>query len=286
MTASELIKSKNLHNLIITIEAILTHMNPDDSHISRLLWFRLISACGFLAERSADMKHNPLALGMLLNLNISILFIYFNARFLIGILETGFRLSQTQNENLSNTDHKRFQAIIHNSYSYYFMKRVKFNAALQHNLRAKNLYKFIEDWTNFAVSEIHSAFILSRLNRINDVYKSLNNVLSLVRSGKLSMEHKENQRGEHILILALTYHNIAVQQLIRGKIREACICSQHGRRLIKLCLNYGNVFVNNFEATHRLCLDRLMKLMGNRKYGTKFYRIDDIFEHLIQDFYE
>ena len=206
----------------------------------------------------------------------------------LDLLEQGFRLSRSNYNGLSNSDRRRLEAIVNNSYAYYFTKRNKFSAALQHVLRAKKINKYVRDWTNLAISEIHFAYVLSRLNRTNDVLKSLNRVILLANNGMLSIDTERKYSGEHVLILAVAYHNIAVQNVKCEKIREACVSSQHGRRLIKLCLNYGNAFVNNFETTHRTCLDRLMKIVNNRGTISKSQHtgIDDLFKQIVTDLFE
>ena len=175
--------------------------------------------------------------------------------------------------------------LINDCNAYYYMKRNKFSAALQYAMRAINASSKLADWYNLSICQLHAGYILSKLRRRDDALDRMNSVLKYAELGHLNVERTSDNNALHILLVAIAYHNIAVQMVLNEKISQACINSQNARRLLKLCLNYGNIYVNNFESTHRICLDRLMSLSS----GTKKQSNEDLkrlFENLVRELYD
>ena len=79
-------------------------------------------------------------------------------------------------------------------------------------------------------------------------------VLMMVEDGRLESGGASAQK---ICLVAVTYHNIAVEQLLLSRVHEACVSSQNARRLARLSLSYSNRWLKNFEATHRMALAAL-----------------------------
>jgi hypothetical protein len=76
----------------------------------------------------------------------------------------------------------------------------------------------------------------------------------MVEDGRLESGGASAQK---ICLVAVTYHNIAAEQLLLSRIHEACVSSQNARRLARLSLSYSNKWLSNFEATHRMALAAL-----------------------------
>ena len=83
---------------------------------------------------------------------------------------------------------------------------------------------------------------------------STGQVLMMVEDGRLESGGASAQK---ICLVAVTYHNIAVEQLLLSRVHEACVSSQNARRLARLSLSYSNRWLKNFEATHRMALAAL-----------------------------
>lgn len=63
--------------------------------------------------------------------------------------------------------------------------------------------------------------------------------------------------AQKICLVAVCYHNIAAEQMVLEKAKEACASSQNARRLARLSLSYSNKWVRQFEATHAAALEAL-----------------------------
>lgn len=60
-----------------------------------------------------------------------------------------------------------------------------------------------------------------------------------------------------ICMVAVCYHNIAVDHLILNQSQDACVASQNARRLARLSLSYSNRYMRHFETTHGAALEHL-----------------------------
>ncbi|CAM9282676.1 unnamed protein product [Ascophyllum nodosum] len=119
-----------------------------------------------------------------------------------------------------------------------------------------------EDWGHVAKCHLHSAVVLSRLNRHDEALRCLGQVLSMVQEGKLDVGGNSPQK---LCLVAICYHNIAVEQLILRHAGEACMSSQNARRLARLCLSYSNRWLHSFEGTHKLALAELARVLSPPK---------------------
>jgi len=81
-------------------------------------------------------------------------------------------------------DCKQLKAFIHDTYAYYYFKRGKAEAALVYSEKAMKLHAHQQDWSHVAKCHLHSACILSRLNRKDEAVRCNGQVLSLVESGR------------------------------------------------------------------------------------------------------
>lgn len=163
------------------------------------------------------------------------------------------------------------KALVQDSYAYYYAKRNKPSAALQYILSASAIQKRRKDMLNLAKCYLHRAFILQQLDRFGDVMKCMQRVLKMVEEGSLNFNVNTSTKSgtkqeignnpQAVVLVAVTYHNIAVQQIILGHIGDACISSQNARRLARNCLSLSNRYVVNFEDTHMKALSEMSSIL-------------------------
>eukprot|EP01029_Cantina_marsupialis_P008928 TRINITY_DN2094_c0_g1_i2.p1 TRINITY_DN2094_c0_g1~~TRINITY_DN2094_c0_g1_i2.p1 ORF type:complete len:144 (-),score=39.70 TRINITY_DN2094_c0_g1_i2:156-587(-) len=105
-----------------------------------------------------------------------------------------------------------------------------------------------------AKCHLHSAAALSVLKKPKEAVACLTQVLEMLETNQL----EEGASGAYILsLVAVCYHNLAVEQYRMKKMKQACQCSQNARRLARLSLSFSTQWLSNFEATHNACLTGL-----------------------------
>ena len=149
---------------------------------------------------------------------------------------------------------EELKAIIKDTYSYYYIKRNKSNASYQYLISAINIYKRRGDALNVAKCRLHQSYIQCTQHKYSDSMKSLKKILSMVDGGKLD-DVEESDYNQVLLLTSVTYHNIAVQQLMLGHISDSCVSSQNARRLARMCLlltsvTYHNIAVQQLMLGH------------------------------------
>ena len=165
------------------------------------------------------------------------------------------------------------RAFVLDSMGYYYYRRCKFSASLQYAQKAMKIFVRLQHWQHCASTHLHIGAILSRLQRHDESIRAMGQVLRMVEDGRLEGGGSSAQK---ICLVAVTYHNIAVEQLLLSRVNEACVSSQNARRLARLSLSYSNKFVKNFEATHQLALVALStqkdvrKQLRNKEQATLF----------------
>ena len=125
---------------------------------------------------------------------------------------------------------------------------------------------------------LHTAHILSKLERHDEAIRCLGQVLSMVDDGSLDVG---SNNAQQLLLVSVAYHNIAVEQLILRHVSEACVSSQNARRLARLCLSYSNRYLPNFEATHVVALKELAASVRHKQDEEQH----DIFRQLANSLY-
>ena len=73
----------------------------------------------------------------------------------------------------------------------------------------------------------------------------------MVQDGQLEMG---GQHPQKLCLVAVTYNNIAVEQIALGHVDRAANSSQNARRLARLCLSYSVRFLRKIEACHEFAL--------------------------------
>ena len=147
-------------------------------------------------------------------------------------------------------------ALIDLSYTKYYAKRNKYNAALQYSSQAIRSFSILEDWQYVAECHLHRSYILWKLDRHHQTMKELHLVIDMVTQNKLDIS---SNQGRKILVLAL--HNMAAQQCNMGQIGNACISIENTTKLVQLCMNSGDSIVPKIESTQRACLTKLMDII-------------------------
>merc|ERR1712194_425116 len=107
------------------------------------------------------------------------------------------------------------------------------------------------------------------MNRHEESIKCMAQVLEMVEDERLQVGGTNAQK---ICMVAVCYHNIAVEQLALSRPAEAVISSQNGRRLARLSLSYSNRWINTFERTHQFALSDIQErnmFMSKPKFGIK-----------------
>ena len=157
---------------------------------------------------------------------------------------------------------EELKAIIKDTYSYYYIKRNKSNASYQYLISAINIYKRRGDAVNVAKCRLHQSYIQCTQHKYSDSMKSLKKILSMVDRGKLD-DVEESDYNQVLLLTSVTYHNIAVQQLMLGHISDSCVSSQNARRLARMCLSVSSHYLPMLEYTHKQSLNELTNVLKN-----------------------
>eukprot|EP00752_Nemacystus_decipiens_P002057 g1969.t1 len=142
--------------------------------------------------------------------------------------------------------------------------RGKSSAALDYVQRAMKTHARMRDWGHVTKCHLHSSVILSKLNRHDEALRCLGQVLAMVEEGNLDVGGNSPQK---LCLVAICYHNMAVEQLILRHAGEACMSSQNARRLARLCLSYSNRWLHSFEGTHKLALAELARSLPSGAGG-------------------
>jgi tetratricopeptide (TPR) repeat protein len=166
---------------------------------------------------------------------------------------------------LSPQHRNELRAFIQDSYAYYYYRRGKSAAALQYAQKAMRIHVRLRAWEHVAKCHLHIGAILSRLRRHDEAIRAMGQVLLMVEDGRLESGGASAQK---ICLVAVTYHNIAAEQLLLSRVHEACVSSQNARRLARLSLSYSNRWLKNFEATHKMAL---AALSTQREVRTKIH---------------
>lgn len=168
-------------------------------------------------------------------------------------------ISLLSSEFLPDEMRKELTAFTKETQAYYYICRSKPAAALQYVVSAINLHKASTDSSRFyllAKCRLYEAFIQNRLNNYDKSMQSLKRILSMVERGVLDIHFDDNK--QHVLLLvSITYHNIAAQQLMTGHVSDACISSQNARKLARLCLSVSSHYLPILESTHKKSLNQL-----------------------------
>mmetsp|Transcript_14652 Transcript_14652/g.47387 ORF Transcript_14652/g.47387 Transcript_14652/m.47387 type:complete len:268 (-) Transcript_14652:301-1104(-) len=144
----------------------------------------------------------------------------------------------------------QLRAFVDDSHAFYYYTRAKAHAALMYATRAMRVHARRRDWPHVAKCHLHSAAILSKLRRHAEAARCLGQVLHLVETGEL------DDRGDaphKLCLVAVTHHNIAVEQLLLHHVEEAVV-SARGRAPVRPFVPStprGPTRAREREASHR-----------------------------------
>lgn len=164
-------------------------------------------------------------------------------------------------EYLSNSEMAELKAFIADSHAYYYHKRGKANAALVYATRAMRIHIKLAQFAHVAKCHLHIAAVLSRMRRHAEAVRCLGQVLHLVRTGRLDLG-ADGTMPHKLCMIAICYHNLAVEQLLLNHAAEAAVSAQNARRIARLCLSYSNRWIHKFEATHKCATEQLAATRG------------------------
>ncbi|KAA0166180.1 hypothetical protein FNF28_03228 [Cafeteria roenbergensis] len=142
--------------------------------------------------------------------------------------------------------------------SYYYRRR-RLQAALQASQRAARAHSSLSQWDHAAKCHLHTACVLARMGRHGEAARTIGKVLQMVEADKLEGEGASPQR---LCLVAVAYHNVAVEHIAAGHGEDACVASQSARRVARLCLGLSGRYAPSFEATHAAALAQLEKTKG------------------------
>ena len=204
----------------------------------------------------------------------------------IELLEVATDL-QSNDYIQSESGRQQLDGILKDTKAYYYSRRGKPSAALQYiigatnsekqsiatNCRSRHDFREVLFPVRLTKCYLHRAYILHQLHRFEEAMDFMRRVLCTVdiylrrdttinepQSCKVQSEIGPDD-PEIMLMIALTYHNIAVIQILKGHIGDACISSQNCRRLCRLCMSVSSRYINQFEETHMKALSEMSSML-------------------------
>ena len=154
-------------------------------------------------------------------------------------------------EMIPSESRKELIAFVSDAFCHYYFKRGKLSASLQYVQKAAKIHKVRDQWGHYAKCLLHWASILSKRGDHLEARKCLAQILKLVEEHKLEDGGASAQK---ICMVAVCYHNLAIELLHLREIQDACVSSQNARRLARLSLSYSNRWLKTFDSTHKCVL--------------------------------
>lgn len=217
-------------------------LQDDDEHggglVERMMWRQLVACCNIFGSKLSDLGRFG------------------------GALQV-FKQAEELLDSTSALDggtafvgaiRIQLRAFTMDGLGYYYYKRKKTNAASLYVQKAMRAHHRLQQWEHVAKCHLHCGAILSLMSKHEESIKCLAQILDMVDDERLQVGGTSAQK---ICMVAVCYHNIAVEQLLLRRPAEACVSSQNARRLARLSLSYANRWINYFERTHQYTLQRL-----------------------------
>eukprot|EP00968_Pinguiococcus_pyrenoidosus_P007565 scaffold503_cov375-Pinguiococcus_pyrenoidosus.AAC.23 len=184
----------------------------------------------------------------------------------LSLMKRGDTLAQTAVQLAPSLCEVSLRAFVHDAYAFYFWRRRKNSAALEHAEKAMRLHARVREWLHSATSLLHVGAVLSRFARHDEAIRCLGQILEMVDCRKLDLGGLTSQK---LCLVAVAYHNIALEQLSLRHTTEACVSSQNSRRLARLSLSCSNRFLAPIEKTHRIALRELEALRAAKASASR-----------------
>ncbi|EQC41543.1 hypothetical protein SDRG_01505 [Saprolegnia diclina VS20] len=228
---------------IAVVETLLmarlrTHFKMLDD-IDIKLWRQLVITCNAFASRNIDAKKHAVALQLIKKTE--------------ALLDDSTLLLGPARAELV--------AFIADSYAHYYYSRGKAHAGLKYCAKAHGTHVKLGEWSHVAKAKLHMAALLSRLERHDAAIQALHEILQLVESAQL--EDAGGASAQKLCLVAVTYNNLALEQLHVRDIDRASTASQNARRLARLCLSYSNRWLSQLEATHKAVVRAMTTMLGD-----------------------
>uniref|UniRef100_A0A6V2AXG6 Anaphase-promoting complex subunit 5 n=1 Tax=Ditylum brightwellii TaxID=49249 RepID=A0A6V2AXG6_9STRA len=260
------------------------------------LWRQLVLTCNSFGSRLINQQKYPKALGKLggiedmssivhcppppLFLSSRVQLSPVSIHNILEILEKAQGLI-SYDKMVDPDTANELKAFVKDAYGHYYAKRNKPNAALQYVTAAVNMHRRRNDPLNVSKCRLHSAYVLFQLGRYDESARTMKDILDMVENGSLQSQGNSDDY-QLVLLVAVTYHNIAVHQLTVGRIGDACISSQNARRLARLCLSVSSRYIHNFEATHKRALSELTSVMEKEQNKDQVVTFKKLINELFQ----
>ncbi|GBG34107.1 Hypothetical Protein FCC1311_103302 [Hondaea fermentalgiana] len=206
--------------------------------VERMMWRQLVACCNIFGTKLCDLGRFGPALQL-------------------------FKQAEELLESTSALDggaafvgaiRTQLRAFTNDALGYYYYKRKKTNAAALYTEKAMRAHHRLQQWDHVAKCHLHCGAILALMGKHDEAIKCLAQILDMVDDERLQVGGTNAQK---ICMVAVCYHNIAVEQLVLRRPAEACVSSQNARRLARLSLSFANRWINWFERTHQYALQRL-----------------------------
>lgn len=150
------------------------------------------------------------------------------------------------------------RAYVDDAQSHQLYSRGRYAAALAAVRRARKVHAGAGRWGHAAACWLHEGCVLSRTQRHGAAAACAQRVLDLVQDGRLEAEQRTGGAdAQRLCMVAVAYHNLAVEQLFTGQALDAALSSQNARRLARLCLAYSTRWLRRFEVTQQRALGAL-----------------------------
>jgi tetratricopeptide (TPR) repeat protein len=245
-----------------TVCAILAHRvrHPSRTAVEARLWRQLIVVANVFGIKLTETEKYGPALEMLRK-----------AEELIA-----------DDEAMPSAIRKELTAFVADAFSFFYFRRGKYQAAVQQSNKALRLHTGLGQWDHVAKCHLHAAVIQSKQRKHDGAIATNNQVLQMVDDERLETGGASAQK---ICLVAVCYHNLAVERLAQHDPQQACVASQNARRLARLSLSYSNRYLKHFETTHAAALAALQNTKAVKQAMATNPEHAELLRQLSEDLY-
>lgn len=166
---------------------------------------------------------------------------------------------------------------VHNVFAYYFYLKKMCTSALMHCDKAMECHGETGSLLLVATTILHASATYCKQANFKMAHKKLYHFLAMVEDGQLG---REDASCEQLSLVAIGYHNLAVLQLKMQAPHLACKSSQNARKVARLCLSYSNRWIDTFQRTHTIAIDKVKKELNRLRDQTQ---VSEAQQHLIDE---
>jgi hypothetical protein len=139
------------------------------------------------------------------------------------------------------------------AFAFYYFQRKRFEAAVDACRQASACHVDLGQWDHVAKCRLHTAAALAQQGKHSQAQQYLQQVLGMVDDGRLE---SGGVTAEKMLLIAVAYHNTAVEHMLALQIEDAAVASQSCLKIAALC-GWVLLFVG-LPAVHRTNLTHCM----------------------------